>query len=75
MKFHSYIKKNQENFSNPIEIQNLPNTYGLAKMAGTVKPTTMRKIIQDVKFHVIELNAHAIISKKRYTKNDGRRPQ
>lgn len=45
--------------------QILPNTYGLAKMAGTVNPTTIRNISQDVKFHVIELNAQATISKKR----------
>lgn len=56
-------------------VVHLPSTYGLANMAGTVKPTITRNIIQETKFHVIELSAQATISKNKYTKNDGRRPQ
>lgn len=44
----------------------IPKTYGLAKMAGTVNPTTNRNANHDVKFHVSELNTHATISSIRY---------
>lgn len=43
----------------------IPRTYGLANIAGTVNPTAMRNISHDGKFHVIELNAHATISKNK----------
>lgn len=54
---------------------NIPKTYGLANMAGTVKPTTTRKNNHEKKFHENVLSTQAMISKNRYTKNDGFRPQ
>lgn len=53
----------------------IPRTYGLANIAGTVNPTTNRKTSHDGKFHASELKAQAMISKNKYTKNEGRRPQ
>lgn len=40
----------------------IAKTYGLAKMAGTVKPTMNLSTSHDVKFHASELNPHDRIS-------------